>query len=75
MQGMQEDSCHYLRELDIPPPHGVPEAASLPFEPHGVPFHVCSLVHQQLQTIASLEHPVNVVQHDAPYLQEKTRHS
>ena len=61
-------SCN-VRELDVPPPHGVPEAASLALEAHGVPLHGCRLVHQQLQTVTPLQHPVDVVYHHAPDLQ------
>ena len=61
----------YVRELHISPPHGVPEPASLPFKAHRVSFHSCSLVYQQFQTVTSLEYLVNVVEHDAPDLQEK----
>lgn len=60
----------YVRELDISPPDGVSEAASLSFKSHRVPLHSCSLVDQQLQTITSLEYFVNVVDHNIPDLQE-----
>lgn len=60
---------HGVRELDVPPPHGVPEAASLALEAHRVPLHGCRLVHQHLQTVTPLQHPVDVVHHHAPDLQ------
>lgn len=62
-----------VRELHIPPPHGVPEPAGLPFEAHRVPFHGRGLVDEQFQAVTSLEHPVNVVQHNAADLRQEER--
>lgn len=64
-----------LRKLDISPPHDASETASLLPEAKSVPLHVCGFIHQQLQTLPSIQDFIDILNHHVPNLKTKTNAS